>query len=263
MNTQPHFVVDGDGSPIVFVHGSYATTSTWKKMVEQLRATHRCLSIKLPGHGGAPGPDDLAEPTIDTELQLIEEAVRSQFGARPVHLVGHSYGGVVALALALKGSLPVDQLTLFEPVATWVLPAMGDEVMQAEVDRFLSTYRSDAEAGVPYACGQVIDFWGGGDEFSKLPDFIKDAMAPLTAQNLRHWAICTRSRHAREDLQALPMPTRVVCGSRSNSVAHAIADHLVATIPQAEKFTIEDASHAMVTSHPQDCLAVLHSPVLA
>jgi pimeloyl-ACP methyl ester carboxylesterase len=260
MPLSDHYQLTGSGSPIVFVHGSYATTSTWKKMIEQLSARHTCIAIKLPGHCGTPDPQDFDAPTIETELKLIEDVVRS-LTDEPIHLVGHSYGGVVALSQALKGSLPIHELTLFEPVATWVLDTMGDADMQAQVDAFLQRYRQDAANQVPYACGQVIDFWGGGNEFEALPTFVKDMMAPLTANNLRHWDLCTQIRHTRDELAQLEIPTRIVCGTRSNEVAHAIANHLDSELPISSRYDIEDASHAMVNSHPDDCLFILQDPV--
>jgi len=232
-------------------------------MVEQLKTQHRCLAIKLPGHGDAPVAIDVQPPSIETELGIIEGVVREMVGSdQPIHLVGHSYGGVVALAQALKGSLPIAELTLFEPVATWVLKVTQDDLMQAEVDRFLARYRNAAANGERYACGQVIDFWGGGSEFEKLPGFIQDAMAPMTTENLRHWDICTEPQHSADDLRGMNVPTRVVCGRRSNAVAHAIADHLVETLPTARKFEVDDASHAMVTSHAQASLDILLTPVV-
>ena len=255
-----HFQLAGSGSPIVFVHGSYATTSTWKKMIESLSATHTCIAIKLPGHCGTPDPQDFDAPTIETELDLIERVVR-HVTDEPIHLVGHSYGGVVALSMALKGSLPIHELTLFEPVATWVLDLMGDADMQAQVDAFLQHYRQDVAQQMPYACGQVIDFWSGGKEFAALPTPIKDTMAALTANNLRHWDLCTHIAHTRADLAQLNIPTRIVCGSRSNEVAHAIADHLDSELPHSMRYDIDGASHAMVNTHPQDCLFILQDPV--
>ncbi|MDI1349581.1 alpha/beta hydrolase [Aquabacterium sp.] len=256
MDIGQHVVQQGSGEPIVLVHGSYATTSTWKKMVERLSQTHHCIAIKLPGHGGMPDPTDFASPSIETELAVIEAAVR-QFTDRPIHLVGHSYGGVVALAQALKGSVPVSRLTLFEPVATWVLDVVEDEAMQAELAAFLGRYRRDAAAGQPHVCGQVIDFWGGGDHFAALPAHIQDAMGTMVANNLRHWDICTVPRHSRADLAALNIPTHLICGTRSNAVARAIVDHLHAELPHSQRTDIEGASHALVTSHPEACLAAL------
>lgn len=260
MDIRPWVVEQGAGEPVVFVHGSYATPSTWKKLMERLAPTHHCIAIRLPGHGGMPDPQDFDAPRIDTELSVLR-AIVTQLTDRPVHLMGHSYGGVVALAQALKGDLSLAELTLFEPVATWVLDAVNDLPMQAEVQVFLSRYRHDAAQGLPGVCGQVIDFWGGANDFAALPPPIQAAMSTMVDNNLRHWDICTRAEHTAAELARLSVPTRLVCGTRSNPVAHAIVDHLHRLLPHSRRWEIEGASHGLVTSHADACLAVLQSPV--
>jgi len=254
MNT--YFEEQGCGPAIVFIHGSYATTSTWKKMVDQLSIDHQCISIKLPGHCGTPDPDDFAKPTIDTEITIIEQVVRS-LTHEPVHLVGHSFGGVIALALALKGRLNISQVSLFEPVAVWVLKRVKDKKMLEEAQQFLSRYRRDVFNKVPQVYGQVIDFWGGSGAFESLPDFIKNAMEPLVENNIRHWNMDAAIHNTVTDLQSCQIPMRIICGDQSNPVARAIAAHLSCAIPNNKQYLIKGASHFLVTSHVEECLAVL------
>ena len=256
MKIDNYYEQQGSGSPIVFVHGSYANTSTWKKMVEHMAQTHHCISIKLPGHCGMPDPDDFSDPTLETELSIIEQVV-TQLTDQPIHLIGHSYGGVIALGQALKESLQLSQLTLFEPVAVWVLDVVNDEDMSGRVQKFLTKYRHDVSQQLPYACGQVIDFWGGEGSFEPLPDFIKDGMTSLVKNNIRHWEVAVTISHSLSQLQQLSTPTRVICGSQSNPVAQAITDHLTDQIPNSKKFMIDGASHFLVTSHVDECLNAL------
>ncbi len=108
MNIEHYFEQQGTGSPIVFVHGSYATTASWKKLVDQLAAGYLCISIKLPGHCGLPDPEDFSSPSIETELGIIERVV-STLTDQPIHLVGHSYGGgrcIAAGTQRLPGNQP-------------------------------------------------------------------------------------------------------------------------------------------------------------
>jgi len=263
-DTHAHVVAQGQpvaGTPsLVFVHGSFATPSTWKKLMALLAPTQHSVALRLPGHGGMPDPDEGGQPSVDTELQWLAQVVAAHTSG-PIHLVGHSFGGVVALAQALKGNLPLAELTLFEPVATWVLDVVGDAPMQAEVATFLRRYRQDAAAHLPDVCGQVIDFWGGANDFAALPPHIRALMATMVPANLRHWDLCTQALHTADALRALAVPTRLVCGTRSNAVAHAIVDHLHRLLPRNRTWAIEGASHGLVASHAEACHAVLHSPV--
>lgn len=248
-----------NNSPIVFIHGSYASTSTWKKIVQQLALTHHCITIKLPGHCGMPDPDDFNAPNINTELAIIESVITELTvqANQPIHLIGHSFGGVVALALALKGTVNISQLTLFEPVSTWVFKSVGDHNMMAQVNAFIQDYRESISNNEPYVCGQVINFWGGEGSFEPLPDFIKDGMAALTKNNNRHWTLCENMHHHRSALNALTIPTKLVCGSASNLIAQTIVQHLSHELPNAKQYKIANASHFLVTSHANACVDII------
>ena len=259
MKTDYRFIQLGFGPPMVFLHGSYATTSTWKKMVEQLALHYHCILIELPGHGGTPDPDDFSAPTIETELSLVKHIV-TEITDQPIHLVGHSYGGVVALVLAMDGRLAVSEMTLFEPVAVWVLDKVYDLQYIECLRTFLIKYRRDVRQNIPHCCGEVINFWGGEGVFEQLPDFIKDSMEPMVHNNIRHWDVCSAIGNSPPDLHNCLVPTRIVCGTRSNPIAHAIAEGLDRQMRRSKKYAIEDATHFLVTSHADECVRVVQEP---
>jgi len=244
----------GEGAPIVFIHGSFASTSTWKKLVAELAKDHLCISIKLPGHSGMPDPEDFAEPTLETEFAVIEAAI-AELTDQPVHLVGHSYGGVVALALAMKGSVAIERVTLFEPVAVSVLVAAGEGDANQQLQAFLQGYREAARAGEMHACARVIDFWGGEGSFAALPAALQDGMVPYTDNNLRHWQLCLGQRYTMADYGQLTLPVALVCGGDSNTIAQTISRQLHQHLPNSRYQEIVGASHFMVTTHAQACLS--------
>jgi pimeloyl-ACP methyl ester carboxylesterase len=204
---------------------------------------------------------DFDNPTVETELQLIEavmnEVAIANGQEQPIHLVGHSYGGVVALALALKGSVKLCKLTLYEPVATWLADLAENRQLQAAVDSFLKPYRRDVATGLPFAGGQVIDFWCGSSEFHKFPDRVKSKFMLLQKNNIRHWDVCTKVSHNVEDIKGLDVPTHLVVGENSSSVAHGIIDLLVEWLPNRKRYLIPGANHFLVTSHIDACLAAM------
>jgi hypothetical protein len=89
-----------------------------------------------------------------------------------------------------------------------VLNELQDEEMSEIVQSFLTKYRHDVSQNIPYACGQVIEFWGGEGAFESLPDFIKESMVPLVANNIRHWDSEAVIGYNLVDLQKLAVPTR-------------------------------------------------------
>ncbi len=92
---RPLFVADrGRGAPVLFVHGQPGLGSDWDEVAARL-PDHRVLVVDRPGYGRS-GPDVLS---IEGNAQLLAELVTERQAA-PVTVVGHSYGGGVAIELA-------------------------------------------------------------------------------------------------------------------------------------------------------------------
>ncbi len=100
-----------EGTPIVFLHGFGADLSSWRAVLAPLEASHRLLAIDLPGHGRSLVPAQVGfEALVDAVQSVLDEE-----GLSRVHLVGHSLGGAVALALAEAGTLDLRSLCLLAP----------------------------------------------------------------------------------------------------------------------------------------------------
>lgn len=86
----------GDGTPLLLLHGAPETSSCWRDLLPRLAAGRRVLAPDLPGLGGStyPGPYDV--PSLVTQVAALLEAE----GLGPVDVVGHDWGGVIALGLA-------------------------------------------------------------------------------------------------------------------------------------------------------------------
>jgi len=248
-----YYVEQGSGDPIVFIHGSFANTSTWKYMVNALSERYHCICIKQPGHGGAPAPDDFDDPSVDTEVAIVEQVLK-HLKLGPIHLVAHSFGGVVAVAVALSGRVPLRAMTLFEPVLTGILE-MSERLEDAKaVDKFCDDYRSAIANQEAYACRRVINFWGGEGQFEQMPEFIKEAMDPLTDYNARHWDLCQNTVYPVETYDEFSVPTQLVCGDQSSPIVRSISECLLKHLANARMDIVFDATHFLVTSHAEKCL---------
>ena len=100
---------DGGGIPVVFIHGFGAEIATWRQIAMAIALPNTLLGIDLPGHGGSPdamsGFTSIAEAVATTLRSLGSE----------FHLVGHSLGAAVAIALSAQNGLTIKSLTLFAP----------------------------------------------------------------------------------------------------------------------------------------------------
>ncbi len=86
----------------IFIHGYSASQRAWVRDVDLFAPLGRCVTLDLPGHYPAQAPPNYQVLTQDELLDMETEAVRQIANGRPVTLVGHSTGGLVALGVAAR-----------------------------------------------------------------------------------------------------------------------------------------------------------------
>ncbi len=108
--------VGQDGDVVLLVHGFGGDKNSWLFLQEPLAARHRVYALDLPGHGASSkdlGGEDPAGVMADAVTGLLDALGAP--GTGRVHLVGHSMGGAVALAVAARDPARIASLTLIAP----------------------------------------------------------------------------------------------------------------------------------------------------
>ncbi len=109
----------GRGKPILFLHGFGASSYSWRYLQPELALTHRTIAIDLKGFGRSDKPADERYSLFD-QADIVERFIEKK-QLRDVTLVGHSYGGGVALGYAVNergASLKrVSKLILLDSIA--------------------------------------------------------------------------------------------------------------------------------------------------
>ena len=101
-----------DGEVVLLVHGYGGDRNSWLFLQEPLAARHRVYALDLPGHGTS--SKDVGDGSVETLADAVL-GVLDAIGAERAHLVGHSLGGAVALAVAARDPRRVSSLTLIAP----------------------------------------------------------------------------------------------------------------------------------------------------
>lgn len=90
----------GEGAPVLLLHGFGASTFTWRRIAPELAKTHRVIAVDLKGFGQSDKPFDSRYSVFD-QAELLTELIANR-DLRNLTIVGHSFGGGVALVLALS-----------------------------------------------------------------------------------------------------------------------------------------------------------------
>jgi pimeloyl-ACP methyl ester carboxylesterase len=233
----------------VLVPCSASSARQWKALAEQLPG-FQPLPLDLWGHGdqgrwhGA-GPLSLAE-----EAAAIHEACPD---GRPFHLIGHSYGGGVALRFAVSHPQRLRSLTLIEPSVFHILKGVqgADAHLLHEIRALAAAVNHGVICG-DYAGGMqtFIDYWGGASSWESLSDDRKAQFGQLAVHVGHHFWSLIEERTPLEAYAAIDVPTLILCGTRSPAPSRAITRLLAETLPRARHRTIRNAGHMSPITHP-------------
>ncbi|QIB34972.1 acetoin dehydrogenase dihydrolipoyllysine-residue acetyltransferase subunit [Ancylobacter pratisalsi] len=125
----------GTGTPFVFLHGFGADGFSWQPLLAMLGAGHAAMLVDLPGHGRSPANAGAA--SFEDLAAAVGQAL-AEAGIEECHLVGHSLGGGVAIALAETGRVNARSLTLIAPAG------LGPEIDGDFLDGFCRATRVES-----------------------------------------------------------------------------------------------------------------------
>ncbi|WP_209428020.1 alpha/beta hydrolase [Pararhodobacter sp. SW119] len=249
------FVSRGDAGPaVLFVPGSYSTAAAWRGVWAHLPADWQYAATSLLGCGATTETRRPGNADMPHELAVVRAAA-ARMGGGPVHLVGHSFGGTVALAAVLDHTFEVASLALFE-ANPFNLIADNGPLYGAACD-LAREFAAALEAGDPDAAGRIIDYWGGTGTFAAMPPKVQDFCRRAARANALDWETCLGFRLDLSEFAALDFPVMLVRGEGAIPAMIAITDALGACLPAARQEVVEEAGRFLVSTHPKICAALL------
>jgi len=229
-----HNPSDCIGPGVLFLHGLGSCSEDWGLQIPIVSERHWVLALDLPGHGRSSQP--AGWPSIEDIAHQIASVVKEQ-AELPVHVVGLSLGGAVAMQLALDYPEAVRSLTL---VNTFAKLHSGSSGFFRKLVRIAYV-----------ALGQMdqVGQWVAAGIFPE-PDqeLLRQAAAERIASNPRGAylrAIWAATRFdIRDRLHEINAPTLVVAGELDQTVSMEAKVELAGNIPGAQLFVIPDSGHA-------------------
>jgi len=238
----------GSGPTIVLVPGSCSTGAAWRSVIGEWNGRFRCVTTSLLGYGGTSERRTEDDASILYEAEILESVIRKAGGK--VHVVGHSFGGGVALLVALRKRVPIASLTIVEAPAVELLRSMGEHGHYQAIRNMTKEYFTSFESGNQEAVATMIDFYGGAGTFASWPPRLREYAVKTTHVNILDWASAYGFPISPDVLAAVDVPTIVLCGSKSHQAVQRACELLSECIPGATFATIAGASHFMTGTHP-------------
>lgn len=251
----------GSGAPVLLLHSSGLSATQWRRLSQGLATTHRVLAPDLPGYGRNPPLDaeTLAIYGFTRDVDAVESLARD-LGA-PVHVIGHSYGGLLAFELARRGTVPIASLAAYEPVAFGVLTDPPDPEALAAMppaDAFF-----DRSAGLETFLARFVDWWNGPGAWAALPPAGKAPFLASGEKTFTEVRSLVESPTPAAAFRTITAPTLLLSGSRSPLSARRICARLAAALPHARHVELAGAGHMGPLTHGPEVNALLEQHVRA
>ena len=204
----------GEGMPIVLLHGFTADSQSWAPFEKSLGPVRPLIRIDLPGHGKSPKRQ--VRSFQDLSRMVVEAFDDATKDLQDVHLVGHSLGVALALALADIRGRRIASLTLIAPAG------LGPEIDAAALDGIVRASRTESLA--PWLRRLTATAEGISDDYARAAMRTRDDAALRACQadmSLALFPDGVQSFDLRAALQRIDMPTQILWGRRDHILPFA------------------------------------------
>jgi pimeloyl-ACP methyl ester carboxylesterase len=258
-----HYIEQGKGVAVIFVHGGLDDYRVWQPQMEPFSQRYRTISYSrrynYPNAQLSRRSD--YSPIVDAEDLA---ALIRKLNLAPAHIVGVSYGANVALFLAARHPQLVRSLVLSEPpVMSWLLEteegkSLYSEFMTRVWEPAARGFREGDTAGIKAAVDGFGELgYSGTDQqmtFATLPPDVRK----LLIENAPEWRALTISKDAFPDLplsviRRIKAPTLLLSGERSLRLHGMIDSRLERLLFRKERIIVPRATHEMWNEYPEEC----------
>jgi len=230
---------------VVCIHASASNGRQWRALAHRLAGRYRVHTPDLYSSGDSPQWSDGRPLSVADELALLEP-VFAQGGAR-FDLVGHSYGGVVALHAALADPDRVRSLVIFEPVLFGLLGPHSDPEILAVRDE---TSAAVERGALDVAAQRFLDYWMGPGTWDGLPEARQQSAARAMPGVRSQFGAIFAEPAPPAVYASLTTPTLLLTATGSPAAARGVARHLAVLLPNVKTVELDGVGHMAPVTHP-------------
>ncbi len=232
------------------LHSSLSSHKQWLPLVAQLSEHYQLLLPDLLGYGSNKAAEFQQVPkhSLAVEADAVLAQIQPALQLQPMIVIGHSYGGAVALHLARTGRIKLTALVLYEPVAFHLLASSADTEAVTLTAEVLALSENMPHLPAWEAARMFVDYWQQQDYFQHLPARMQQQMATQVWKVPQDFQALISEPATLTDYQQVCCPVLLLRGAESRRSALLISEMLQAIWPQASVETLPAGHMGPVTA---------------
>ena len=246
IENQLYYQEAGTGETVIFIHGAQEDYRVFMPQLDALKEDFHVISYSR--RYNYPNSNDYQKGDSYNPYTEAEDlaSLISSLKVTRVNLIGHSYGGLIAISYAHKNPDKVNSLTLSEPP---LLRLPGCETWyqfanEGLIDNVAAAFKTNDTTLVMKA---LFEFFAGAD----IQDQIPPEMLQSLKANLTEMEALVNSDNPFPDLSTnLKPPVMLLTSGNTMPMLNCTNEVLVKKLSQAKHIHIPDASHDMWITHP-------------
>lgn len=223
------YKTSGQGKPLVLLHSSLSSAAQWGHLVGLLKQNHLCINIDLLCYGDAPTVSDPSSYTLKDETDRLIEIINQQIGDAPFAIVGHSFGGAVALRMANLMAERITNMVLYEPVAFHLIK----QHKEAFADIYDVSSKLNAMSD-EMAARSFVDYWNYPGFYDEKPRKIRQLFNSQISKVKLDFKGLMAEEYEISDLKLEHCPALIIAGKQSPLSSQTIASRLAQHLPNVQ-----------------------------
>lgn len=250
-NFKIHYVEEGQGFPVVLIHGLAGDWTAWKPYLAAFKERYRVIAFDNPGSGQS---SPVTGPITMADLAQATLGLMDKLGVEHAHVVGRSMGGAIAQEMTFSAPRRVQSLVMAGSFAK--LDALGDRLIRnmRSILQWRKNWTEWAKVVSPSFVSPEF-FNANREKMADIERLLSDESRDQTSY--AHLAECVLQHDVLDRIGSIQCPTLIMAGRLDPICSKTSTGWMKARMPQAELVLFEQSSHFFLMEEAPKAIATL------
>ena len=243
------FIEQGEGETVILLHSTAAGNKQWRKLIDTLSPKFRVVAPNLYGYGNTTAWSVTKTQTLADQAALIDQFVHNQ---NDITIIGHSFGGSVAMMAALRHRDRVRRLILIEPNPFYLLAEQSQSAGYREAANLCNVIKQNGDLGSwEIAAEYFADYWNGEGSWHAMDELRQTKFVAALKPNYHEWDCVMNENTSINTWEAkLPKNTSLLFSENTVTSILELQALFQSNIPQWQYHKYVEGGHMAPLTHP-------------